>query len=253
MAKRRKSNLDKFYTKPEIVDFCLSKINIKEFDTIIEPSAGDGSFSLKIPNCISFDIQPEHPSIIKQDYLSFNPVGLKGKILVIGNPPFGNNSSIAFKFIKHSVYSDCIAFILPKSFKKQSFQNRIPLNFHLKNQFDLPDNSFLLDGYEYNVPCVFQIWVKSSVTRKIPKLLKPKSFMFVKKTENPDLSIRRVGVNAGKLFEDTDRSPSSHYFIKTNDKTKFINKYNNISFDHDNTAGCNSISKQEFIKKMDYT
>jgi len=252
MSKNRKSKLDKFYTRPEVVDFCLNNINLDTYKTIIEPSAGNGSFSLKIPNCIAFDIKPEHHTIQKQDYLSYIPNNIQKPILVIGNPPFGNNSSLAFKFIKHSIFANTIAFILPKSFKKQSFQDRIPLQYHLREQFDLPDNSFILNDNDYNVPCIFQIWDKKEYNRQKSVKLEPLSFIFVKRNENPDLSIRRVGVNAGKLFMDTNRSESSHYFIKTDNITDFIHKYNNIVFNHDNTAGCNSISKQELIKMMDY-
>lgn len=255
MAKHRKHILDKFYTKPEIVDICLSNVDLSEFDTIIEPSAGAGSFSDKIPNCIALDIHPENDDIIKQDYLKFNPLmyNIHGKVLVIGNPPFGNQSSLIFKFFKQSMYADTIAFILPKSFKKQSFQNRIPLQYHIKEEIDLPKNSFTLEGVDYDIPCVFQIWKKQDVYRMIPSKLIPLSFSFVKRDDNPDISIRRVGVNAGKLFMDTNKSIQSHYFIKTDTVDEFVKKWNNIVWCHDNTVGYNSISKQEIIKEIDYS
>ena len=41
-------NLDKFYTSPDIADFCFSKVvenvKISDHDLCIEPSAGNGSF-----------------------------------------------------------------------------------------------------------------------------------------------------------------------------------------------------------------
>ena len=63
-----KKNNDKFYTKPEIADdlikFLLSKVDIDKNDIIIEPSAGNGSFSNN-PNLIkykieAYDILPEN-------------------------------------------------------------------------------------------------------------------------------------------------------------------------------------------------
>jgi len=252
MSKIKKSRFDKFYTKPEIVDICLDNIDISSYHTIIEPAAGNGSFSLKIKGCISFDIQPDHDSIIKQDYLLWSPFNIDRPVLVIGNPPFGNNSSLAFKFINHSVFADTIAFILPRSFKKPSFQDRIPLNFHLRSSIDLPENSFLLNDKDYHVNCVFQIWDRKNYLREKSKKLKPISFKFVKKDENPDISIRRVGVNAGKIFFDIDKSPSSHYFIKADNVSDFVHKFNKIKF-MNNTAGCNSISKQEIIKGIDFS
>ena len=75
----REQKLDKFYTIPSIVELCINKVNEKykltNFDLIIEPSAGNGSFLLQLPNenCIGFDISPENDKIIKQDFFEFNP------------------------------------------------------------------------------------------------------------------------------------------------------------------------------------
>jgi predicted RNA methylase len=67
-----KINLDKYYTPVELAKYCIDKtyeiIGKENITEIIEPSAGNGSFSLQIPNCIAYDIEPEHESIIKQDF-----------------------------------------------------------------------------------------------------------------------------------------------------------------------------------------
>lgn len=112
---------DKYYTSDNVVDICLSELKTvllknKFIPTrVIEPSAGNGSFSLKIKNCIAYDLFPEHPSIIKQDFLICN-LEYKEGTLVIGNPPFGNRLSLAQKFFKKSIQiADYIAFILPIS------------------------------------------------------------------------------------------------------------------------------------------
>lgn len=65
----------------------------------------------------------------------------------------------------------------------------------------MPINSFLLNGNAYDVPCIFQIWIKKDYKRKITEKLVPINFTFVKKSENPDISFRRVGVYAGKICE----------------------------------------------------
>ena len=70
--------IDKYYTKPEVVNLCLKLIKkyiqIKPDDLIIEPSAGNGSFISGIKslsnNCIFYDLEPENPEIIKQDFLT---------------------------------------------------------------------------------------------------------------------------------------------------------------------------------------
>jgi hypothetical protein len=78
--------------------------------------------------------------------------------------------------------------------------------------------------------------------------------VFVEKTENPDISFRRVGVNAGTIDTKIDeKSIQSHYFIKfTNGKsiTDNINKLSTITYDFNNTVGPKSISKQELIFKF---
>lgn len=246
-----KYGVDKFYTKPNIVDFCLETINLDEFEEVIEPSAGNGSFSLKIEKCKAYDIYPENESIIKQDFFTFSYQKEEGKkILIIGNPPFGRQSNLAIAFFKKaSEFADVIAFVLPKSFKKQSIINRLPIMFHLTLQIDLPENSFYYLNKNIDVPCVWQIWEKRDYVREIPEKIKTDLFFFVKK-ENADFSIRRVGVNAGVLSEDLDKSTQSHYFIKTENKELISKIFKRIKWEHNNTVGPRSISKQELLKKI---
>jgi predicted RNA methylase len=176
-------------------------------------------------------------------------------IHIIGNPPFGRQSSLAIKFIKKSCeFCNSISFILPKSFKKDSLKKTFPLNFHLIIERDLPDNSFLVNGIEYNVPCIFQIWKKNTYNRDILEKLEPSNFIFVKKTDDPDISFRRVGVNAGIIDTNIEsKSIQSHYFIKFTNKKSIahnIRQLSKIKYDFNNTVGPNSISKQELIAKF---
>jgi hypothetical protein len=260
----KRNIIDKYYTKDIIVDLCLNyvKTNIKINDTdlIIEPSAGNGAFINGIKsltnNYIFYDIEPENDEIIKQDYLLYDYSKYKNNIIhIIGNPPFGRQSSTVIKFIKKScLFCNSLSFILPKSFKKDSLKNKFPLKYHLIFEIDLPDKSFLVNENEYDVPCIFQIWEKKIYNRIKTQILEPISYIFVKKTDNPDISFRRVGVNAGKIdIKIEDKNIQSHYFIKflnnksINDNIEIISK---ISFDFNNTVGPKSISKQELIFKL---
>ena len=262
----KRNTIDKYYTKDSIVDMCLDLvtkyININSDDLVIEPSAGNGSFINGIKsisnNSKFYDLEPENDEIIKQDYLLYNYSNIKesfNQIHIIGNPPFGRQSSLAIKFIKKSCeFCDSISFILPKSFKKDSLKKTFPLNFHLIFEIDLPDKSFVVDGLEYNVPCVFQIWEKKTTNRFVNKKLEPIHFVFVEKTDNPDISFRRVGVNAGTIDKNIEnKSIQSHYFIKfTNGKSlsENLDKLSAITYDFNNTVGPKSISKQELIFKF---
>ncbi len=262
----KRNTIDKYYTKAEIVNLCLSEIkkyiDISSNDLIIEPSAGNGSFIQAINElsnyCLFYDIEPENIKIIKQDYLKLDYkelVYLFSKIHIIGNPPFGRQSSIAIKFIKKSCeFCYSLSFILPKSFKKDSLKKIFPLNFHLLLEIDIPKHSFLVENVEYDVPCILQIWEKRDYSREIIEKLQPNSFIFVKKTENPHISFRRVGYTAGTIDTNIeDKSIQSHYFIKftnTGNIDKNIKNLQNIQFNHNNTVGPRSISKQELIKEF---
>jgi len=262
----KRNTIDKYYTKPIVVKQCIKLIkkyiNITENDLIIEPSAGNGSFIKKIKkistNYEFYDLEPEHDEVYKQDFLNFDHTKLKQKytnIHIIGNPPFGRQASLAIKFIKKCcLFANSISFILPKSFKKDSMKKSVDKNYHLIHEIDLLENSFLVNNAECDVPCVFQIWQYKEEIREIIDIKIPLNFKFVKKEDVPDISFRRVGVNAGIIMKEiNEKSFQSHYFIKfTNDKTidENIEKLKLIKFNFNNTVGPKSISKPELIDEF---
>jgi len=251
MARNKKHKNDKFYTKNSVALKLIELIDLSKYDCVIEPSAGKGSFSknIKHDNLISLDIEPEDESITKMNWFDFQ-YKKDGKVLVIGNPPFGNQGSLALNFIKKcdELKVDTIAFILPKSFKKETFKNKIPEFYHLSREIDLDDNSYTLLDNNYSVPSIFQIWDRKSIVREKTKL-KTKSDLitFVKKSDNPDYSFRRVGFYAGMIYDEiNEKSEQSHYFVKSSVEIKDFLK--NYKWDHNNTAGPRSIGKSEIIK-----
>ncbi len=265
----KRKTIDKYYTSPRIVNECIKlikeNINIQENDLCIEPSAGNGAFINGIKSLFKnykfYDLEPENSEIIKQDYLEYdyNTINVQNfnKIHIIGNPPFGRQSSLAIKFIKKSVeYCDSISFILPKSFKKESLKKHFHLNFHLVYEYILPENSFVVDEKIYNVPCIFQIWIKKDIHRKVTEKIFPNEYKFVKKEEEHDISVRRVGINAGDVDTNTNsKSIQSHYFIKFENTLtdEIFNKLNKINYDCKHyTCGPKSISKQELIKEFNH-
>ena len=263
----KRKTIEKYYTSDKTVKKCIDLIRknlpINKNDLCVEPSAGNGSFIKHIKsnfeNYQFYDIEPENKEIIKKNYLDFDYDTLikedYDKKHVIGNPPFGRQSSLAIKFIKKSVeYCDSISFILPKSFKKDSRKKHLPLNFHLICEYDLPENSFMFNGKSYDVPCVFQIWLKKKELRIISKKVIPNKYAFVKTYKEADISFRRVGFNAGQIERNIkNKSSQSHYFIKlfiplTN---KLMKQLTALEFRcKNNTVGPKSISKQELIKEF---
>ena len=256
-SKGKKEINDKFYTKPEIAKELIKEVNLEEYDLIIEPSAGNGSFSKQIPNCKAYDIEPESEEIEKADWLKLDKSQFKGKILVIGNPPFGTNNNLAIEFINESAkIAEEIAFILPRTFRKPSVQDRINLNFSLIKDIDLADKSYLLNEEEYSVPTIFQIWKRTNTPReKTKRISKSGYFEFVDKSQ-ADLRIQRVGGNAGTSDKNFNLASESNYFIKlTTDKItvdNFIELVNNTHFPTvEYTVGPKSLSKTELITEIE--
>ena len=252
----QKHTLDKFYTKPDIAKQCLKMLPLGQYGIIIEPSAGNGSFSNQIPNVKAFDTSPEHPSIIKQDWLLYEQVRSEKRTLVVGNPPFGQQNSLAVQFFNHAAgFADTIAFILPLSFMKESLQNKLDNNFRLVNHLILPKNSFTLNDGLLDVPCVFQVWDYMPTKRPIVETPKSSHFRFVKKGENPDFYIQRIGGRTGSIGKDCEsRSEQSNYFIKTINPAIVDELFEDFSKlvhpTKDYGVGPRSISKKEMLLEL---
>ena len=250
----KSKELDQFYTKHLIAMECykqllefmkLNKINNTFW---LEPSAGSGAFYSLLPkNRLGIDLEPKIDGVICHDFLTY-PLE-RNDYLTIGNPPFGKNSSLAIKFFnKCALYSNVIAFVLPKTFKKASTLKKLNKQFHLCHEYDLPDFSFEFESKEYNVPSVFQIWVKSDSPRlNFKAVVTHEDFIFTTK-EKSNLAIQRVGNAAGTVKEIFSHcAVSSHYFINSTEEVKNIFKKINWNSVKYNTAGNPSISKPELI------
>jgi predicted RNA methylase len=209
------------------------------------------------------DLKPEAAGIQEQNWLEYVHVKKEDElILVIGNPPFGQQNSLAIAFINHAAkFADRVAFILPISFKKESIQNRIDLSMHLTYEEDTPKNSFTFDGIDYDVKCVFQIWDKKETLRSKPNranLTSNNLFEFVKKSASPDAVIQRIGGNAGKASAAwSEKSEQSNYFIKFKNPIHLqqldtvLKELNQIAYPSRNHAvGPRSISKGELNEEI---
>ena len=264
----KRNPIDKYYTSlvvaNDCIDLFISKVDVCIEDLIVEPSAGNGSFigPLNEVGCAVafYDIAPEHSCVSKQDYLdpAFDVAKINAgghpRVFVVGNPPFGRQSSLAIKFIKKSCeYCDAMGFILPKSFKKESMKRHVSLKYHLVLERNIDGDAFMVDGKPHNVPCVFQIWEKLGYDRPSIVKLKPCGYSFVKMGDirSPHISFIRVGVNAGRVSREIiGKNEQTHYFIRFDNGCDNImyEKLCNLTFGcRDDTVGPRSISKQELI------
>ncbi len=249
---------DKFYTLPHVVDHCLNTLNFVEYDLVIEPSAGSCAFLKEVgfAKKIGMDIHPDCEDILKLDFLSFSPYDPSVRTIVVGNPPFGKNSSLAIRFFNHAAkFASTIAFILPKTFRKESIQNRLDPSFHLVYDENLQEDSFFLpDGSKKSIPCCWMIWGRRDdlpPRSRAEAVLTHPDFDFLDNIENADFMFQRVGVNAGVCHRDFSKAVASHLLIKEKvegvfDRMSRLNWSDSCKY---NTAGNPSISKRELIKK----
>lgn len=269
-AQVRHQGLDKFYTKSEIAKQCVLKIqeffNLDSFSKIVEPSAGNGSFLAHLPNnAIGLDISPERPDIQKINFFDFVSESSE-RILVIGNPPFGKVCSLAIQFFNHAAeFSQVIAFIIPRTFRRTSVQNKLNLNFHLVYDFEIPQKPCAFEP-EMSVKCCFQIWERRDAPR-VPVNLPTThpDFAFCKHgpkdaknqptpPQDAEFAIRAYGGNIGETkTELTDLRPKSWHFIKTVPDgptvTELITRFSKLDYSMaKDTARQNSLGKAELIQ-----
>ena len=253
--------LDKFYTSPEVAKECISLIpDLETYSLIIEPSAGNGSFSNQL-KCLAFDIAPEAENIQQQDWLKVEPFP-EQSILVVGNPPFGNRSKLAKAFIKQSqkIGAETIAFILPDTFSKLSNQSftLFPKEWKLIVEYKLEGQKsfFVTDKDLYKVPCSFFILTKRESEINLRKIKLPLSndFIFLpREDKTADFSING---NSGKIKEINEiKNPKAEHYIKAKNKSKeeLIFIFSNLSYNFKSSVnGGNAwIGQQEILEAYD--
>ena len=225
--------LDKFYTPKETARQCIELFFETFTDTteIIEPSAGNGNFSLQIANCIAYDLEPEHESIVKQDFLKLELPYKKGRAF-IGNPPFGDRNNLARSFYKKATeLCDAIAFILPIS---QLNNSDSLYEFDLIKSVDLG----VLEYSGMKIHCCFNIYTRpknglnSKPNLKIDWIKIYRDDQDGYESVEYDFAICRRG-NVGTLR--TERLETQTYKIKVIDSTKIEEVKNTIlNFDWHN-------------------
>ena len=267
-ALTRQEGLDKFYTIPSVAKECLQKLGARyswdSWDLVLEPSAGNGSFFLQIPSLkkLGIDLAPEHSQLQKQDFFTFIPSS-SGPILVVGNPPFGRVCSLAVKFFNHAAsFASVIAFIVPRTFRRRSVQNKLNRFFHLIDDTELP-----LDPCVFSPPmmakCCFQIWEKRASQRPIIELpLTHPHWTFLPygpldkngqptPPKNADFAIRAYGGKCGEVWilELETLSPKSWHWIKASiDMNLLVQRFQSLDYSlSQDTARQNSIGRAELV------
>lgn len=250
-------SLDQFYTIPTIARQCIAfsedQLAHHKFDTVLEPSAGTGAFSSQLGEaCLALDIAPRGPRITQADFLHWAPPHDLGSTVTIGNPPFGRVARKAIMFFnKAATFADAIAFIVPRSFRKDSIQRQLDRRFHFVNELVLPEEAFVFEGASYSVPSCFQVWERRAELRPVSRKATTHAAFTFCTPEEADFALQRVGANAGRIKSVSEAgSKNSHYFLRANSNPCLLRaQFELIDFDtvRRNTAGCPSISKSEIV------
>jgi predicted RNA methylase len=224
----RVTGKEQFYTPPEVADRIMRNVKKRVGDlsqrVLLEPAGGTGAFidaakAHGLTKVISFDIEPHHKKISLGDFLD-QDIDRKG-LLTVTNPPFGRNNSLSIPFFnKAAQVSDLIVFIVPRSWRKWSVQNRLDQNFHLVRDDDLTINYVDVNGRDAHAKdrlrtCV-QYWERKSKLRPIVKV---KDMGIIERTtpELADAAMTLFGYNCGKLTTDFERKKvTTQMYLKFN-------------------------------------
>ena len=265
----RTAGLDKFYTREPIALSCIEEVAKRwpwsHWTLVVEPSAGAAAFLKQIPSDrrIGIDISPEADGILKQDFLTWVPPEL-GVYLVLGNPPFGTACSVAIQFFNHAAkWAHTIAFIVPRTFRRTSIQNKLARNFHLISDMEIPMTPCSFEP-PMMAKCCFQIWTRKSVERNRDILIRTHpdwDFLGLGSLDpsgqptcpgGADLALRAYGGACGDIKKEglgTLRAKSWHWIKSKIDAGELERRFKTLDYSISrDTARQNSIGRGELVR-----
>lgn len=161
---KRAVTLEQFFTPIDTAQQCVELvrdlIDLTHVELYVEPSAGDGVFFELLPpgQRVGIDIEPRHPEIVRSDFFDWRCELPPERVLIIGNPPFGQRGALAMKFLNYALtLADTVAFIVPRSFQKFTFLNRVSTTHELVAMQPLVV-PYRTDKGTTVVNTVFQVW-----------------------------------------------------------------------------------------------
>lgn len=271
----QKDRLDRFYTPadealrllsdlPAIVPLLAGNPDCSGIE-FYEPSAGDGAFVRAVEELYpsasvrAFDIAPSpsplcDTAIGEQDFLNAD-IPYSDNRIVIGNPPFGEQGRLCFQFVAKALdIAPTVCFILPPSFRKESYQKRIGLS--PVAVIELDDTAYRVGDGLIDVPSCFFVFDRAHlfVEDEIDFGKLPFEFLTKSDTDSADFTIRRVGGTSGTASPDTSVSTQSNYFCRTfdgYDTGTIVDTINGIDFpERDWSVGPRSLSQREIARRV---
>ena len=226
LGNTRVTGKEQYYTPPQVAQDILKVVVdlVEDFEqkVFLEPAGGTGTFinealASGFTKVLSYDIEPHHPLVSKGNFLEkkiphYNCV-------TVSNPPFGRNNALSIPFFnKAAEYSDLIVFIVPRSWRKWTVQNKLDRRFTLVREDDLNIDYVDASGEplsknKYLRTCV-QYWKKSDVLRDLV-YVKDMGIIERCKYQDADASLTLFGYGCGTVKTEFAKKPNTtQMFLK---------------------------------------
>jgi predicted RNA methylase len=226
LGNTRVTGKEQYYTPPQVAQDILKVVVdlVEDFEqkVFLEPAGGTGTFinealASGFTEVLSYDIEPHHPLVSKGNFLEkkiphYNCV-------TVSNPPFGRNNALSIPFFnKAAEYSDLIVFIVPRSWRKWTVQNKLDRRFTLVREDDLNIDYVDASGEplsknKYLRTCV-QYWKKSDVLRDLV-YVKDMGIIERCKYQEADASLTLFGYGCGTVKTEFPKKPNTtQMFLK---------------------------------------
>jgi predicted RNA methylase len=211
LGNRRVTGKEQYYTpRPlarELVAIAEGVIPDFVNRTFLEPAGGNGSFisalgDLGIEKISAVDLYPKHSLVQRGNFLNFTPP--QDNLVTISNPPFGRNNALAIPFFNHAAnFSEYICFLVPRSWRKWSVENRLDERFHkLLDQeifVSYEDDKGVPVRQANNLRTCFQVWQRRQTPRE--KIVVPDNGLLQKVSpDHAQLAIRVFGYGCGTVL-----------------------------------------------------
>ena len=226
LGNTRVTGKEQYYTPPQVAQDILKVVVdlLEDFEqkVFLEPAGGTGTFINEalqsgFTEVLSYDIEPHHPLVSKGNFLEkkiphYNCV-------TVSNPPFGRNNALSIPFFnKAAEYSDLIVFIVPRSWRKWTVQNKLDRRFTLVREDDLNIDYVDASGEplsknKYLRTCV-QYWKKSDVLRDLV-YVRDMGIIEKCKYQEADASLTLFGYGCGTVKTEFPKRPNTtQMFLK---------------------------------------
>jgi len=258
LGNRRVTGLEQYYTPTALARELVVELKqlIPDFQkrSFLEPAGGNGSFieallSQGAVSIQSVDTHPLHPAVKKKDFLTFQTKS--HDLVTVSNPPFGRNNALSIPFFNHSAqFSTHIAFLVPRSWRKWSVQNRLEQNFHLVYDRDV-DLIYVNSKGEplaksNELRTCFQVWERRNDLRE--KFVVPDNG-FLKKVSpaEADVALKVFGYGCGQVLEEFPKTGNTTLMFLSLSKGITASLLRELDFQRfiNNTAYTQALSFQE--------